>query len=129
MNESFDGFWQDKKVRSSLILTDTYVAGTVIEIPESFNQLNLLVDFTKGDLTTCELKIEYSLDGLGYYQKNTVSYSDGIATLEPLEYQMDTTRKAVIEVNVKYKYAKVWIKGTGTVTNSLAAITAVVGNA
>jgi len=52
------GEYIGKSVRSAAILTTSYVAGTVIKDVEKFNQLIIYIDFTKGSLTSLELKVE-----------------------------------------------------------------------
>lgn len=47
-------------VRASLIPTTSYVAGTIIEDVNDRNQLIVLIDFTKGSLTSAEVKIEFA---------------------------------------------------------------------
>ena len=48
-----------KAIRASLVLTDSYVAGTVLDLASKYDKIALLVDFTKGSLTTAEIKIEF----------------------------------------------------------------------
>lgn len=52
--------YQKKAVRSSLILTTSYVAGTILENINDQNQLIILADFTIGSLTTAEIKVEFA---------------------------------------------------------------------
>lgn len=125
---------QDYKVedvRASAVLTGSYVAGTVLNYtnvnPALHNQLNLLVSFTIGSLTTCEIKIEYSHDGSNYYQETFEAISGGTSSMSLGAYQLSATGNYVISVPIKSSYIKVSAKGTGTVTNSLLAIQAVVG--
>lgn len=118
-------------VRSSAVLTTSYVAGTVLNYqnanPALRNQMNLIVDFTIGSLTSGEVKVEYSHDGVTYYQETFESISGGTSTLSLGEYKMTSTGKYVIAIPIKWSHIKVSAKGTGTVTNSLMAIQAVIG--
>lgn len=118
-------------VRASAVLTGSYVAGTVISYanlnPALRNQLVLLVSFTIGSLTTAEIKVEYSHDGTTYFQETFESISGTTSTLSLGVYQIGATGNYVIAIPIKASYIKISSKGTGTVTNSLLAIDAVVG--
>lgn len=139
--------WQDytvQTVRSAAILTDAYVAGTIIGAKtatlnspapadiclEGYNQLSLLVDFTIGSLTSLEVKVEYGIDdgsgGYLWYQDTFLSYGAyGSSSLGA--YQMTATGKYIISVPIKARYIRVSTKGTGTVTDSTCNIKAIVG--
>lgn len=118
-------------VRASAILTGSYVAGTVLSYanlnPALRNQLILLVSFTIGSLTTAEIKVEYSHDGTTYFQETFESISSGTSTLNLGVYQLGATGNYTIAIPIKAAYIKISSKGTGTATNSLLAIDAVVG--
>lgn len=120
-------------VRDAAVLTTGYVAGTVIGPltsggnPVFANQLNLLVDFTIGSLTTAEIKVEYSNDGTNYYQETFESISSGTSTITQGIYQMSATGKYVISIPIKFPYIKISSKGTGTVTGSSLAIKGILG--
>lgn len=114
----------NKAVRASAILTDAYVAGTVLADMEKFNQLILEVSFTIGSLTSAEVKVEYSQDGTTYYQDTNKSISSGTSTLYLANYTFSATGNYQIEVPIVARFIKVSVKGTGTVTNSLMAVNA-----
>lgn len=123
-------------VRSAAILTNSYVAGTIIG-PDSktlqYNQLCLECDFTKGSLTSLEIKIEYSNDGVTYRQLANELIEDGVTTLTPAEYTMlcstlGATQNFVIERPLRYSYIKISAKGTGTVTDSSLTIKAILSS-
>lgn len=67
---NIDKFIQ-KPVRSSAILTTSYVDGTVISDVHFQNQLNLYVDFTKGSLTSAEIKVSFAAS-----RKYTLTYDN-----------------------------------------------------
>ena len=119
--------YEPKSVRSSLILTTSYVAGTVIGDIKDNNQLVLLVDFTKGSLTTAEIKIEFSDDGVNYYQEASSSVTGGTDSISLLERQLSASASLSIYLPIKASFVKVSAKGTGTATGSLMAIKALVG--
>lgn len=121
------GDYVKKAVRAAAILTDSYVAGTVLDSTHEYNQLTLLVDFTKGSLTSLEVKVEFSPDNSAYYQETAQSVSSGTATETVLEHTFTATGKYRIPIQINDRYIKVSAKGTGTVTNSSAAIDAILG--
>lgn len=117
-----------KSVRSSAVLTTSYVAGTVLENIHDYNQLVLLVDFTIGSLTSVQVKVEFSFDGTNFFQDSNAAVSGGTSTITSNEYTKTTTGGFVIKLPILYRYARVSVKGTGTVTSSLCAVTALLGN-
>lgn len=119
-------------VRSAAILTGTYVAHTINmgDYVRDFNQINqlvILLDFTKGQLTTAEVKLEFSPDNTNWYQEVTESVSAGIITTTLAERQISATGKYRIPVAVKDRYIKISVKGTGTATGSSMAVKAITG--
>jgi hypothetical protein len=120
--------YQFHNVREDAILTTSYVAGTVIENIQLQNQLIVYVDFTKGSLTTAEIKIEFSHDGTDYYQETSDgSPSSGVIDEAVFERSFEATGKFVIERPLKAGYVKISAKGTGTVTGSTMKINAITG--
>lgn len=132
-------------VRTSAILTNSYVAGTVLGAKngvlgtaspadlclEDYNQLNLEISFTIGSLTSAEVKIEYTDDSTltTWYQETFESITGGICT-DTLGYHTITaTGNYTFNVPIKNRYIRVSAKGTGTVTSSLMAIKAILGTA
>jgi len=70
---------QKTSVRSSAILTSSYVAGTILESRQSHNQMIVLVDFTIGSLTSAEIKVDYAYNykvSLAY-DAQTVNFTVG----------------------------------------------------
>lgn len=116
-----------KAVRASLILTTAYVAGTVIEDAHGLNQLIILARWTKGSLTSLELKVEFSHDGTNWYQETFTSISGGTSTIVFGEYTTTTAGNYRIPVEIKDRFIRISGKGTGTVTGSLLVLDAVVG--
>lgn len=124
-----------KAVRSSLVLTNSYVAGTVwspqgkviTADPVANNKLLVLIDFTIGSLTSAEVKVEFSDDGTTYYQEtNLSSPTSGVITLSNNVYSMTATGKYLVVIkDIIARYIKISANGTGTVTSSLMAIDAV----
>lgn len=116
-------------VRASAILTDTYVAGNIVKSLGLVNQLILEVAFTKGSLTTAEIKVELSYDDVTYGREVNAATSGATTTLSLNEYQFATAGTFFILVPLAgATSAKVSAKGTGTMTNSLLAINAYIAN-
>lgn len=119
-------------VRSAAILTNSYVAGTVIGDPNLIyekNQLIIEVDFTKGSLTSGGIKIEFSNDGTTYRQEtiDSIDFTTGIITEQLASRIFTSSGNYTIPIPIKYRYIKVSAIGNGTVTSSSMTITAIVG--
>nr|QGH72388.1 MAG: hypothetical protein [Podoviridae sp. ctka020] len=116
---------QKTAVRSSAVLTTSYVVGNKVTADGNVNQLVLSVNFTKGSLTSGEIKVELSYDDTDYLREQNASVSSGTSTLSDNEYTFTTTGKKQILIPLAgAAYIKVYAKGTGTVTDSLMAIDA-----
>lgn len=123
-----------KTIRDAAILTTSYVAATTIgpegfSLPSEVNQLVLYVSFTKGSLTSAELKVEFSPDGTNWFPEEEEAVSSGVGTLTDHIYQRTADGPFRLPIRVKDAYIKVSVKGTGTVTGSSMAIVALVGRA
>ena len=119
--------YEPKSVRESAILTTSYVPGTVIEDIKNNNQLVLLVDFTKGSLTSLELIIEVSDDNVNFYQETSEAFTAGEGVVSLANRIIDTAGKYEILRPIKAAFVRVSVKGTGTVTGSLCAVKALIG--
>ena len=113
-------------VRSAAILTTGYVAGADIGFDRQ-NYLGVLVKFTKGSLTSLQVKIESSIDdGVTFGQQITETASSGTVTVDGAEFTFDTTGNYWIVVNPLIADAiRISAKGTGTLTGSSLQISAV----
>ena len=118
-------------VRASAVLTTSYVAGNIISYknanPSKANQLIIYADFTIGSLTDAQLKVEFSHDGTAYYQESFSSISSTTDTLSLGVHKMAGTGKFRIAIPIKDNYIKISAIGTGTVTNSLLTLDAIIG--
>ena len=146
MYTNTQGNWAYVNVRTSAVLTTSYVAGTVIGLNNDvlgtvspndincnhFNQLILECNLTKESLTSVEVKIEYSEDNSVWYQETNKAVLGGATTLTPGEYTivcsgLDAAANFLIEIPIKYRYIRVSSKGTGTVTSCVFGIKAKLG--
>lgn len=122
-----------KTVRAAAILTNGYVAGTVLGIdelqPKLHNQLVIYVDFTIGSLTSASVKVEFSDDNSDYYQETFGSIAAGVETDTVGVHTLSATGKYRIPIPCKDGFVKISAIGTGTVTSSSMAIKAVFGTA
>lgn len=113
-------------VRASTVLTTSYVAGNVFSCDEH-NTLGILVQFTKGSLTSLEVKVEASIDGgVTYGQQTTETATSGSIAVALAERTFTASGNYWIVINpIKADTIKISVKGTGTVTDSLAAVSAI----
>lgn len=118
----------NRPVRAAAILTNAYVAGTVLENTQKSNVMTINFDFTIGSLTDAQIKVEVSTDGVNYYHLQSDSISAGVNTLAGLVYKLtaDATGSTT-PLTINTKYIKVSAIGTGTVTDSSLAINVVLG--
>lgn len=123
-----DWAYLSKVVRTTAVLTDTYVAGTVISPVDSFNQLLVYVKFTKSGASSGQIKIEFSDDGTNYYQETFSAISAWISTDTLWEHTLSTSGSYRIAVPIKDKYIKISSKVTWTVTTTDMLITAILSN-
>lgn len=141
--------YASRSVRTAAILTNAYVAGTVlgaasvdannlklVDQGQEWNHLALLITFTIGSLTDARIKIEISDDNTNFFQTIIGTVTGGnLNTIAPMEFAMTATGNYYLNVNsenltstgMKARYIRVSAKGTGTVTSSSLAITALVG--
>jgi len=116
-------------IRADAILTTSYVAGTVIDDTEKVNQLMVYLKYTKGSLTSFQVKLEFSDDGVTYYQQTAESLSGGVSTATPKSFTFAPAgdQNYVLEIPIKCSKIRISAKGTGTVTDSSLQIRAING--
>lgn len=129
--------YQAFPIRTAAILTGSYVAAIILGPTDSTtqvaanvdkaNQLELECIFTKGSLTSVEIKIEFSQDGTNYVQETNKSVSAGTSTLTLNEYTSTASGSFHISIPIMANYVKVSAKGTGTATGSSLGIVAKLG--
>jgi len=111
------------RVRPASILTNSYVAGTVIENAQNFNTVSLNIAFTKGSLSDASVKIEVSNDGVNYYQLCSDSISNGVDTIKMLSYCLSADGNySTTPLEINAKYIKVSAIGTSITTGSSMTI-------
>lgn len=111
-------------IRSSAILTGSYAAATTISNSQMFNHASIGILLTIGNLTDCQIKIEYSDDNTTFRQETNKSISGGVTTESAAAHKYTATGNYELAIDTSAPYIKVSAIGTGDATNSLLAITA-----
>lgn len=118
-------------IRPAGILTTSYVAGNILGPnlgnPKDRNQLQILVDFTKGSADSAEIMVEFSHDATTWYQEAFEDINAGVALMSPGLYQLASTMKTMISIPIKAANIRISAKATGTPTGSSLKIDAVLG--
>lgn len=120
------GDFSSINVRGASILTSGYVAGTVVDL-QLKNQVQVLVAFTLGSLTSMDLKFEYSLDKTTWYQETFDSVSSGTNTESLGIRHFTATGNYQISVPILGKYFRISAIGNGTVTSSSLQLDVIYG--
>ena len=114
----------------AVVLTKSYVTsfildqdGTHQEVGE-WNQLIWYVEYTKGSLTSASFFLEKSPDGVNWFPEDAISFSGGTITLNDGTYTTTEDGNKTIAVAISARYARISVKGTGTVTGSLCGLIA-----
>jgi hypothetical protein len=89
------GDYVKKDIRSSAILTTSYVAGTIAHNKEHNNQALVIVNFTIGNLTSAEVKIEFT-NSLRYTQDYDAQSANFTAGETLMSVDRTTTRAKII---------------------------------
>lgn len=126
--------FENKEVRSSAVLTNSYVAGTILGAETShptlvheYTQAIVNLDLTLGNLTSAQLKIEFSKDGTTYEQETASAVSGGTSTDTAIEHSFSAAGNYRIPVSILDRFLKISVKGTGDTTDSLAGVNVSLG--
>jgi len=116
-----------REIRSAAILTASYVAADVLWVDDNnriqeLNQSVLFIDLTIWSLTSMELKLEYSDNGIDFYQQTFLAIDGGTATASLWEYTFTTTGQYEIANPFKAQYVRASVKWTWTATWSSCTI-------
>lgn len=99
--------------------------------PNLNNQLILYVHLTLGSLTTAEVTVEFSHDGETNWVQETfdsINGTTGVVTEVPMVRTFGATGNFRIPIKINDQHIRVTVHGTGTVTGSLMAVDAILGN-
>nr|AKH46130.1 hypothetical protein [uncultured marine virus] len=128
--QHFPSFVPVGEIRAAAILTGSYVVAqtfgrTLEEKTNNIESSHILIDydFTKGSLTTADIKVEYSADGSTWFQHTSVSTSAGVATVSSAAYRLGASGVGTLAVPlIKHPYLRVSAIGNGTATGSSLTI-------
>lgn len=127
-------------LRPSTVLTNSYVPlpvlgeydanNDLIGQPHLNNQLILYVNLTLGSLTTAELIVEFSDDGINWVQEtlDNINLTTGVITEQPSIRTFAASGKYRIPIKINDEHIRVSVHGTGTVSGSLMSVDAIIGN-
>ena len=104
-------------LRSAAVLTTDYVNSNSVLV-EHYDKASLLIAFTKGSLTSCEMQVQFSPDDVTWYTETDAAY-DGHSVIE---HVFTVSGNYILGVDLADKYMRIRAKGTGTVTGSSLAI-------
>ena len=111
--------WINQKIRASAVLTSSYVASSTITDAQSFNELAVYCYYTKGSLTSLEIKIESSLDNSNWVTETNINISGATITMNQGAFTTTEDGNFKITMNMSARFVRVSAKGTGTATSSL----------
>lgn len=112
-----------RTIRSSAVLTNSYVDTDELNTKQ-ISKVALLLDITQGSLTSVEYRVFISYDRVNWYLEATETVAAGLITDAPANYTVTLAGdvKYFKIFNMYAPYFKLSIKGTGTVTGSLASV-------
>ena len=120
------------ELRASAILTGSevfYELRGYEEMIQFSNQLSLGIDFTVGSLTNCLIKVYTRMDkDAEWTTLPSLSITAGVTTVSDLVITLVGSAKFNFETPINTKHIRIGVKGTGTVTSSLLALNASLGN-
>ena len=120
--------YEYKVIRESEQLTVWYVASWVRGESDNLdltgkNQVILLVDLSLWNLTSMEMKAEFSHNNIDYYQETSLDVSWGTWIANLFEYTFNEDGKFRIAYPIKDRYMRISVKWTWDSTGSLCKIT------
>lgn len=114
-------------LRTTAVLTNSYVNSSSLAVPQGENQLILLLAATKGSLTSIEVRVEFSDDDSTWYQETFGTIVGPTDTLEIGEHEILTNGNYRLVIPVMDRFVRVGAKGSGTVTGSDLLVDGVLG--
>jgi hypothetical protein len=120
---------QPRTVRASAVLTNAYVAGTLPVSFDHHNALGIEVNYTKGDETSMQLKVEVSNDPAvaspTWAQQTTETTSSGTITVALGERSFSATGVySIFLTPMRAAAARISVKATGGTPTGTVAIRA-----
>lgn len=110
-------------LRSSAILTTSYVDTAYADL-KGASDVGLHFQLTKGSLTSFQYKVLWSPDGVNWYDECTEAVAASVVTDTLLYYTTTLSENVNYYKPLPFRsgYAKVKVKGTGTVTSSACLV-------
>jgi len=116
-------------VRAAAILTLSYVAGTILENVQEYDQIIIEPTITIGNATDIRIIVEFSMDGTNYARELGSAYSAGATTTIANEYILPAASgRYRIAIPIKDRFIKISVKGTVDITGTSATIQAALGS-
>ncbi len=113
-------------IRPDQVLTGSYVAGNILETI-NYKQVTIYVEYTKGDETSMQVKVETGNDTTTMYQDTEYTYAGGVDTGVPKVVTYSATGNYRIPLPVTDKYLKVSVQATGGTPTGTAMVDAYLG--
>ena len=116
-------------VRAEAVLTNSYVTGTVLTQTRFHNQLIVLIKITLGSLTSVEMKLEFSPDNTTWFQE-VIDAANSLSQFTTSQGDRTFTASGNyrIAIPISDNFIRISAKGTGTVTDSLCTIDAIISH-
>ena len=129
---SYPSYQNAGEIRAAAILTTSYVTAVTwgekaIDQARNMESSHLLldIDFTKGSLTKLEIKVEYSNDGVNWFNGTTSSAVAGVVTVSDAVFTYTASTVSSLAVTlIKHPFVRVSAQGATTLTSSSLAISA-----
>lgn len=119
----------NKVIREESIVSGAYddeiILGAETSHPtkcEEYNQMVVNVEFTIGNLTNAQVKIEFSPDGATWFRETAASIDGLVSTDEPIVHRLERSANFAIPVQITTRFIRITIIGNGDTTGSLMAI-------
>lgn len=118
---------EDAELTTSEVTHSILTPGALQENLYNRNQMLLYVDFTKGSISSVDLRVEVSHDGVKWYDPQVETSSGGVTTSDDHKWTMTTTGKRRYPFPIKDRYIRLVAQGFGTVTGSSLEVIVVIG--
>lgn len=114
-------------MRAAAVLTLAEVAGTVIGI-QNFNQMQLEVAFTLGSSSGCLIQVEFSDDGVTYYDQPSFSIINEQAVYFSNPIRLNVSASLAINFPIANAYCRIQAIAIDNATGTSLAVTSVKSN-
>jgi len=105
-------------IRAAAITTTSYVDSTVVDNVQKYNQVVFYTYYTKGSLTSLNVKVQSSIDGTNYVDETNITVSGADITLNNGVWNTIEDGNFKISLPMGANFVKITYQGVGTVTGS-----------